>query len=273
MKTALYDADFLLYRIGHGMKHQNLDLACSVMDEYINRSLEPVDADVTVFFLSDPAGNFRHALYPEYKANRTAPKPDHYDGLWDYLVDSWTADIAVYMEADDALSLDNINSKTHKTILISQDKDLMQVPGHHYNPVTGVFRNVGKFASLYNLYYQVLIGDTVDNIKGIPGVGPVTAAKILLGCQTEEQMFEAVRKAYNDDEALVLNMQLVWLLSKDRTNLVFERIKSNASEQPKESATVDGGCVDANYRVCEPVEQPVSESVGGDERGGVGDVQ
>jgi len=64
---------------------------------------------------------------------------------------------------------------------------------------------------------QMLKGDQVDNIPGVPGIGPVKAAKALAGLTTEEQMYLAVKELYEQHygekaaEALRENGQLLWM--------------------------------------------------------------
>jgi 5'-3' exonuclease len=61
-------------------------------------------------------------------------------------------------------------------------------------------------------YTQILTGDRADNIGGLHGVGPVKASKILQGCETENELWDAVVKAYEGDVEHVLeNARLLWL--------------------------------------------------------------
>jgi len=69
--------------------------------------------------------------------------------------------------------------------------------------------------TLYTFYTQVLTGDRVDNIPGLHGIGPKKAEKILKGCKTEDQLYEAVLKAYdNNEEYLCEQAQLLWIRRK-----------------------------------------------------------
>ncbi len=44
---------------------------------------------------------------------------------------------------------------------------------------------------------QLIEGDSTDNIPGLPGVGPVTAKKLLKGLNTREELHNCVKKEYN----------------------------------------------------------------------------
>jgi 5'-3' exonuclease len=60
-----------------------------------------------------------------------------------------------------------------------------------------------------------LVGDRVDNIEGIKGVGPAKAAKIIAGLTAPEDLFTAVLNAYLaaglTRDRLIENARLVWL--------------------------------------------------------------
>jgi hypothetical protein len=64
-------------------------------------------------------------------------------------------------------------------IIVSIDKDFMQVPGWHYNFVKKVKKQVTPEEGLRFFYKQILMGDAADNIKGIHRVGEVRAKRCL----------------------------------------------------------------------------------------------
>jgi len=180
-----------------------------------------VEASEYKLFLTSP-DNFRKHIYPEYKANRTATKPKHLQFLRDYLVESWQGTVAEKMEADDYLGINQHES----SIICSIDKDLLQVPGKHYNFVKKEFYEVDEETGSRNFYTQLLTGDTSDNIKGIAGIGPVKAKKALAECFTEQEMFSVVRDMYKNDEWMIMNgrcLHILRSLDDDWTNH-FERL-------------------------------------------------
>jgi 5'-3' exonuclease len=84
---------------------------------------------------------------------------------------------------------------------------------------------------------QCLTGDRSDNIKGIDGIGPKKAEKILDGCITEQELFNAVREAYSNDEEFIMNGRVLWIRRqenedwKDRFNaLVQEQVGGTSME-------------------------------------------
>lgn len=168
------------------------------MEDLIHRILEATQADSYSFYLSaGRTDTFRAKIYPEYKAHRTQPKPNHYEFLKNYLIDVWKAEVAVNEEADDLLGKNQYKSDT---VICSIDKDLLQISGSHYNFVKDVFTEISPEEGLLWFYKQLLIGDVADNIKGVKGIGERKASYIidpLFGCD-EEEMFLAVQSSYRD---------------------------------------------------------------------------
>src|SRR5512136_2754987 len=129
---ALLDGDIFAFRGAASAEREEQWIALCRMEEMVKQTLEAVDADSYQIFLTGTK-NFRRELDPQYKANRTAPKPihlaackdfleQHYGAIW---CDQWEC------EADDALGFNQ--DPNGSTIICSIDKDLLQVPGKHYN--------------------------------------------------------------------------------------------------------------------------------------------
>lgn len=211
----LIDADILVYRIAFGCQEDEVDYAYKNMDNLIADILVGVGADADPFklFLTGD-GNFRKevATIQPYKGTRSSEKPTHYQALRDYLVDHWEAEVITGMEADDALAIHGTQMKD-ECVIVSVDKDLLQVAGWHYNFNKKQMIYVSDFEGTYNLYHQMLTGDRVDNIRGVMGIGQVKATKLLKDCDTEYKMFATVLEAYDNNlEELIENARLLYLL-------------------------------------------------------------
>jgi 5'-3' exonuclease len=86
------------------------------------------------------------------------------------------------------------------------------IRGWHYNFVKKEKYFVKEEDTMRTFYKQVLTGDRTDNIEGLKGIGPVKAERILKECKTDREMYEAVLKAYDNNEQRVLeNGQLLWI--------------------------------------------------------------
>jgi len=213
---ALMDGDIYAFRVACTTENDNEAIAVYRVNEMIENTLNEVEATEYKLFLTSP-DNFRKHIYPEYKANRTATKPKHLQFLRDYLVESWQGTVAEKMEADDYLGINQHES----SIICSIDKDLLQVPGKHYNFVKKEFYEVDGETGSRNFYTQLLTGDTSDNIKGIAGIGPVKAKKALAEATNEYEMFCIVRDMYKNDEWMIMNgrcLHILRSLDDDWTN-------------------------------------------------------
>ncbi|MEP9374344.1 DNA polymerase I [Mesorhizobium sp. KR1-2] len=138
--------------------------------------------------------NFRHDLYAEYKANRSAPPEDLIPQFG--LIRQATRAFHVPcieiegFEADDIIATYTRMAREAggDATIISSDKDLMQLVGPSvsmYDPMKdrqiGIPEVVEKWGvppeKMIDL--QALTGDSVDNVPGVPGIGPKTAAQLL----------------------------------------------------------------------------------------------
>lgn len=226
---ALIDGDIVVYRTGFASNDVSLGIAKARANETMEQILHAVGAIGFRVYLSDKnENNFRYKIFPGYKASRlTSPRPVHYQDLKDFLIHKWGAVITQGQEADDALGIDqsidrrsklnscSYNELVEKTIICSIDKDLLQVPGSHYNWVRNEFYEQTWLQGLRSFYEQCLTGDRTDDVSGIRGIGKVKAGRALAGAETEAEMFEIVRGMWNDDKGLLQAGQLLWVRRKD----------------------------------------------------------
>ena len=225
----LVDGDVLVYRIGYTTESEEEWVALARINSYIDEMLFNSGCSDYTVYLTDSKGNFRNALYPEYKANRTQPKPRHYQALREYLVNHEAAEITWGQEADDALGI----NQNENTIIASIDKDLLMVEGRHFNFVKNEHTVITPEEGTRRFYTQLLTGDATDNIKGLPKVGPVKAKAYLKDCVDEEQYKEATVAAYKerlpelDDEAIFqrinLTGKLLWIRREEDQLWEFNR--------------------------------------------------
>lgn len=129
----------------------------------------------------------------EYKGNRKDfKKPDHYDGIREYLLKHYNIELVKGIEADDALGI----HQNENTMIASIDKDLLQIPGKHYNFVKEEFYDIDEFTGWHNFYKQVLTGDKADNVPGLFKIGDKKAEYILRDCKNKEDMYKTCLRAY-----------------------------------------------------------------------------
>jgi DNA polymerase I len=137
---------------------------------------------------------FRDDLYAEYKANRP-PMPDELSSQVEPLLAIIRAMGLPLLqvpgvEADDVIGTlaEQASAAGHSTVISTGDKDLAQLVDEHVSLIntmndTSLDRQgvIDKFGvePAQIIDYLALVGDTSDNIPGIPKVGPKTAAKWL----------------------------------------------------------------------------------------------
>lgn len=216
---ALIDGDLVAFRCAASAENDGADIAILRADKLIRQLIEETKADSYRVFLTGP-DNFRKIIDPEYKANRTEPLPIYLDACKEFLILEHKAEIEESLEADDLLAI----NQGEDTIICSLDKDLLQIPGRHYQwEIRGVshgkpwtkeaaFYDVEELEGLRNFYVSSLVGDRSDNIFGVEGLGKVKAAKALQYLESEQEFFDTCRTLYKDDERYFRNLKLLWLL-------------------------------------------------------------
>lgn len=228
------DGDILLYRCGFAAQSVKADgtvvaepveFALHSTKLTINKILKNTGSSEYTVFLSG-ADNFRLLVDTDYKANRKDfVKPIHYEAIKQYLLDKHHAVRVDGMEADDALGMwlytaasKHDMSKCYRT-LASLDKDLDMIPGWHYNFNHNRLYWIDDDYANHVFFRQLLTGDTVDNIPGIPGMGNVTADKYLGDYVTTEDAMNLIKSAYlvwepdpvKAADRMWKNMHLLWI--------------------------------------------------------------
>ena len=175
--------------------------------------------------------SFRHSLDPTYKATRSAPKVDM--ALQVPMIEEGLEALGVTVyrhdtyEADDVLATLAAKAAAagHEVVVVSNDKDLAQVCIH---PKVSLLRIKGSGKNTNLEYidasrveelfgvpashiasYLALNGDEIDNIPGIPGIGPKTAVKLLKQHGPLPGLLDHALQEHR--EKLELNMQLTQL--------------------------------------------------------------
>ena len=219
MKAWLKDNDLERedVEIREQVKVKKVGHAIRVLEAGLNRSAAYLHSDECELYITGE-NNFRKLIYPEYKANRTRPKPVHLAAVLDHSVRRLHAEVVDEIEADDKLSIraTELDAEGKDWVIVSPDKDLLTVPGHHYNPFTNTYKVVDPHEAAFNFYCQCLTGDNADNIPGIYGIGPKKAEAILDECLYEDDMYKTVLGVYQekglDEEVLIRNARLLHML-------------------------------------------------------------
>ncbi|MEQ8926446.1 MAG: DNA polymerase I [Fulvivirga sp.] len=248
-KLFLLDAYALIYR-AHFAFSQNprissKGLNTGVMFGFTNTLLEVIQKQnpshiAVVFDTSAPT--FRHERYPEYKANREETPEDIKIGvpITKDIIRGFNIPVIELdgYEADDIIGTlaKKAAKKGFEVFMMTPDKDFGQLVEEHiflYKPafmgnavdVMGVpevcakwdIENVDQVVDMLGLQ-----GDSVDNIPGIPGVGPKTAAKFLKEYGSVEGLLANTDKLKGKMKEKVEEFADQGLLSKELARINIE---------------------------------------------------
>jgi len=123
--------------------------------------------------------NFRKTVYEPYKSNRKkVRKPVGYAHMVTWAMEHWTSTIVDTLEADDIMGILQ-SAPGYPTVVVSDDKDLLGVPGTVYRPMKDELIDVSLAEADAWFLKQCLMGDATDGYKGCPGMGPKTAERAL----------------------------------------------------------------------------------------------
>lgn len=193
MTRAIIDADTMVYAAGFAVAKTAgpVSHACNAVDMTVQSVIDTLRVDSYELYLTGSEGSDpRKEILPTYKANRVGmPKPPHYEEMREHLVVRWGAEVCTSMEADDLVSIQGYSDVDN--VMVSIDKDLLNTPGFHYHWKKGELQYVDMEQAWRNFYKQTLIGDTADNVKGVPGIGTVKAGKLMDHLSTEEDLYAA----------------------------------------------------------------------------------
>jgi DNA polymerase-1 len=138
--------------------------------------------------------NFRNKIYPEYKANRDETPEDLIPQFPLIRQATEAFDIPALelegYEADDLIAAYTrlARAQGKKVVIVSSDKDLMQLVGEGVrmlDPMKGNFIEHKDVIEKFGVPpekvvdVQALSGDPTDNVPGVPGIGPKTAAQLI----------------------------------------------------------------------------------------------
>jgi DNA polymerase I len=160
----------------------------------LRRLLKDYDPEY-VGMIFDPKGkNFRHEMYPDYKANRSAMPDDlrvQIAPLFELIkVYGFPLIVEDGVEADDVIGTlaTRLAGEGHDVLISTGDKDITQLVNSKIKIVDTMKNVVMDDAYIFEKFgvhpkqmidFLALVGDTSDNVPGVPKVGPKTAAKWL----------------------------------------------------------------------------------------------
>ena len=173
------------------------------------RTLEDLKPDLAAVVFDAPGPTFRHEAFEAYKEGRQ-PTPKEFKVQMP-LIKEFSRDLGIPVveragvEADDVIASTALSAvgKGYRVVILTADKDILQVLDENLlvmRPIRGVsdfrlwdpqgFRDDYGFAPSAMADYLAMVGDSIDNVPGIKGVGDKTARALLAEHGSLEAIYE-----------------------------------------------------------------------------------
>jgi 5'-3' exonuclease len=210
----LIDADSLIFASCYRPKedeevfYDNLEDIVFKFDESFQKIVNDLSDvyDVSkVMTFNDSKGNFRKLITPKYKANRKDQvKPPLLGEIHNYVKKTYNGISGCGVETDDVVAKywKEYSDKFGRdnVMIVSIDKDYLQFPALVYRYNRKEVVDLSQFDALKNFYYQMIIGDTADNVNYFKGKGLKFADKWFADCDTpysfRRKMYELFKEQY-----------------------------------------------------------------------------
>lgn len=181
----------------------------------LTKLLKEADSEHVVVVFDAARKNFRHDLYAEYKANRVECPPELSKQMPYFRQISSSLGLQILeqegLEADDIIGtlVTRLNSPDIEVVIVSGDKDLMQLVSDKVS-IWDTMKDAKIYAAQVEEKFGVppnkvvevlaLIGDSSDNVPGLDGVGPKTAAQLIKKYDNIENVINQKDQVLNDPE-------------------------------------------------------------------------
>lgn len=186
--VAVYDADFLPFYVGFtkkGEEDKTLEQCIEKCDDFISNINRYARAEYYVGYLTQ-GKCFRYDINSSYKSNRKYENmPKYLKEIRQHLRNRYNFISQEGWEADDLVVSFKAQNKQYESIIVSPDKDVLNIPGKHLNPRKMEFKETSEDEASEFFWKSMITGDTIDGIKGIPGKGKVYADEMWSNYQRE----------------------------------------------------------------------------------------
>ncbi|MDA0780892.1 MAG: DNA polymerase I [Rickettsiales bacterium] len=244
-KLILIDGYGFVFRAYHALARANMKRADGTpvgavfaFTNMLIKTIKDHETDYIAVVFDSGEKTFRNDIYKEYKANRP-PAPEDLIPQFPLVREAAKAlNLAIVekigYEADDLIATYTKIAKEHgyEVIIISSDKDLMQLIGdgvQMYDSLKSRIIDVRQVEEKFGvkpdkvLDVLSLMGDSSDNVPGVPGIGPKTASELINRFGTLENVLESTSEITQNKrrETLEASKQQA-LLSKELIKLCYD---------------------------------------------------
>lgn len=208
----------------------DISLAEKYIDDNIDRLCKTLNTKQFELVVGD-VKNFRKILFPQYKANRK-PKPEIYQYVYNLIKDKYGFTSLPYLEGDDTCRIifEDKNYKAgYQKVIVSIDKDFYSVPCNFFRDLNNntIIVKIEENDAVQHLYYQVLVGDTADNYKGIPNFGDKKYQELI--DNKKRLTFEDIVKLFQDygltKDDMEYNYRCAEIVNQINYNYILEEMK------------------------------------------------
>jgi len=215
----LIDGNALMHRSFHGVNRGFIPIhdkkPIGMVFGFVSTLLNVIDffhPDLLIVAFDSREKTFRHDLDPEYKSHRKKAPDEFYDQipLVHDCLDAFEIPVEIRpgFESDDLIgTLAKKAEKNFKVFILSGDLDFLQLVSDKirlakFNGAiaNSVFYGPAETHARYGITpeqivdFKAIIGDSSDNYKGVAGIGPKTAEKLLADFKNLENILKNLEK-------------------------------------------------------------------------------
>ena len=234
-RTALLDGDLIAHRcaialddpierVSEGLYRFDEEAAVTNAKAFVERILDETGCPKgTITFTASE--NYRKDVLPTYKGNRKIRKPILFKAVRNALIEYEPLDWfhIAGIEADDMMGILHTEDPDN-TVICSADKDMLTIPGFHYNIFEPAFEGIVEVSedeAERRFYCHVMSGDRTDGYPGAPGYGAVRANRALdpAAPLDHAKAWETVVEAFDgDEEEALINARCARILRAGEFN-------------------------------------------------------
>lgn len=243
-KLFIIDASSIIFRSYYAIKNSKFNVLYGFVSTF--RKILEQNPKYIISTLDVSRHTFRNEIYKEYKANRSATPEDLKQQI-PYVLKFLEA-LKIHnlsmqgFEADDLIAsiVDKFSQKTSKTLIVTKDKDLMQLVKNEsfvYDIYKDFIYDRNAVFNKYTVYpeqildFLAIVGDSSDNIPGVKGIGEKGASAILKEFKSIEELYKLIETTKHIEN--LSDTETNSLLSTNQETIIkkYKRLLLESKEQ------------------------------------------